>query len=349
MSKIIALIPAHNEEATLSAAVTGLREQTRTPDRIIVVADNCTDGTVALAHALGVEVFESVNNTHKKAGALNQVLASVLPEASPDDVILVQDADSALDLPFVENAFKRLSDTAYGAVGGVFRGDDRKGFVAHLQRNEYARYARDVARLKGRCLVVTGTAALFRVRTLILVSEGRLSGKLPAGDGKGGVYDTTVLTEDNEISFAIMHLGFKIISPRECTLVTETMPTWKALWSQRLRWKRGAIENCVQYGLTRITWRYWGRQVFTAVGVLVSLVYILTLVWAFATGNFSWQPFWVGVTIIFVMERIVTVRYRGWGQMLLSATMYELVLDYFLQVVHARAYADAITRRTRNW
>ena len=346
---VVALLPAHNEGQTILSAISGLRSQTRPPDRIIVIPDNCTDDTADLAMSSGVDVWPTEGNTSKKAGALNQALRRLLPALDGDDLVLVQDADSRLDEGFIQNALQRLSDDSYGAVGGVFRGDDRKGFVAHLQRNEYARYARDVARLKGRCLVVTGTAALFRVRTLREISSARIAGSLPSGDGHGGIYDTTVLTEDNEISFAVMHLGYKILSPSACTLVTETMPTWKALWSQRLRWKRGAVENCVQYGLTRITWRYWGRQLLTMAGVIVSFVYVATLIWAFTTNNFNLQPFWLGVTVIFIVERVVTVRYRGWRQMLLAATMYELILDAFLQVVHAKAYADAIFNRRRTW
>lgn len=348
MTTLVALLPAHNEEEGIEGAIDGLRSQTRVPDRIIVVADNCTDGTADLARSAGVEVIETVGNTAKKAGALNFALAQLLPTLDAEDVILVQDADSALDHPFIENGLRRL-DKGYGAVGGVFRGDNRPGFIAHLQRNEYARYARDVARLNGKCLVVTGTAALFKVKVLQEISANRLAGTLPQGDGQGGVYDTTVLTEDNEISFAIMHLGYKILSPKDCTLVTETMPTWKDLWNQRLRWKRGAVENCFQYGLTRVTWPYWGRQLLTLAGVLVTFLYFGTLLWAFATGNFGLQPFWLGVTLIFVIERVVTVRYRGWKYMLISATMYELVLDLYLQLVHAKAYFDALTRRRRSW
>ena len=44
-----------------------------------MVADNCTDATEAIAPALGVEVFRTVENTRKKAGALNQALREVLP------------------------------------------------------------------------------------------------------------------------------------------------------------------------------------------------------------------------------------------------------------------------------
>lgn len=348
---IVCLIPAHNEAASIGATVRGLLGQSRLPERVVVIADNCTDDTATLARAAGAEVLETVGNTAKKAGALNQGLARVLPDLQGDDVVLVQDADSILARDFIEKALAHLlSDDRLGAVGGVFRGGEGGGFVGHLQRNEYARYARDVYRLGGRCLVVTGTAAVFRVQTLSNVSQARLDGCIPAGDGRGGVYDTTVLTEDNELSFALMHLGYKIKSPNECSLVTEVMESWRDLYRQRLRWKRGAVENCVQYGLTKITAPYWGRQVLTFLGVIVTFLYLGSLVWSFATyGSVHILPFWLGVTGIFVVERVVTVRYQGWRQMLVAATMYELLLDLFLQVVHAHAYFNAVTNRKREW
>ncbi|MGA8789257.1 MAG: glycosyltransferase family 2 protein [Paenarthrobacter sp.] len=348
---VTVLVPAHNESAGITETLTSLNNQTRRPDRIIVVADNCTDDTESLALAQGVEVLRTVGNKDKKAGALNFALSELLPDADPEDLILVQDADSQLALDFIENATKNLlADELLGAVGGVFSGGPGGGFVGHLQRNEYARYARDVKRLHGKCLVVTGTAALFRVKTLRDVVSARLVGTLPPGNGKGGVYDTSVLTEDNELSFALLTLGYRIASPSNCTLVTEVMPTWRELWAQRLRWKRGAVENCVQYGWTKITRPYWGRQFLSMIGVMVTLAYFGSIIVAFTTGaGLNLHPFWIAVTAIFVLERIVTLRFRGWRYMLLAATMYETVIDMFLQAVHAKAYLDAALNRKKVW
>lgn len=346
--RLLVLVPAHNEADKIGAAITSLREQTNRPTWIVVVADNCTDDTEDVARAAGAIVLRTEGNRHKKAGALNQALAHLLPLLEVTDHVLVMDADSTLMPTFVANGMPYLQ-RGYGAVGGIFAGDSGGGFVGHLQRNEYARYARDVARLNGKCLVVTGTAAMFTVGVLREVRAARLDGSLPRGDGYGGIYDTSVLTEDNELTFALLHLGHRVISPPECTLVTEVMTTWRDLWRQRLRWKRGAVENCVQYGLTRVTWRYWGRQAVTAVGVLVSLLYLATLLLALGFGALRVSPFWLSVSLIFVLERVVTVRHRGWRQMLVAATCYELVLDYFLQACHAKAYFDAILRRRRAW
>jgi poly-beta-1,6-N-acetyl-D-glucosamine synthase len=241
---IVALIPAHNESDQIENAIRSLDAQEASPDLIVVCADNCTDDTAVKAKRAGAFVFVTVRNEHKKAGALNQVLENVLPELWADDAILVMDADSILAPTFLVEATERLGD-GIGGVGGVFTGRSGGGFVGMLQRNEYARYARDVARLKGKVLVLTGTATLFSVRTLRHVIWARQKGVLPGGAAQ--VYDTKVLTEDNELTLALLHLGYKVVSPRGCRLTTEVMESWRDLYRQRLRWKRGALENLRDY------------------------------------------------------------------------------------------------------
>src|SRR5699024_3966965 len=147
---ITAIIPAHNEADGIEETIHGLFSQTVMPDRILVVSDNSTDETGALVRGMGVAVMETVDNQSKKAGALNQALRDLLPDLAADDLIVIQDADSVLAPDFIERAIGHLkADEKLGAVGGVFSGGAGGGFVGHLQRNEYARYARDVTRRKG--------------------------------------------------------------------------------------------------------------------------------------------------------------------------------------------------------
>lgn len=120
---VTVLVPAHNEAEAIIDTLESLGRQTRRPDRVIVIADNCTDATVQLAADFGAEVISTVGNTDKKAGALNFALNGILADADPDDLILVQDADSQLSPDFIENAVRHLSaNDNLGAVGGVFAG-----------------------------------------------------------------------------------------------------------------------------------------------------------------------------------------------------------------------------------
>lgn len=350
---VVALIPAHNEEKGIGDAIEALLNQTRKPDRIIVIADNCTDATESVARAMGCEVWVTKNNRHKKAGALNQVLAYLLAPnmLDDDDVILVQDADSFLDPTFIGNGLAKYTEDI-GGIGGVFRGRvESPGLwaraVENFQSNEYARYALDIRRQRGHVLVLTGTATLLRVRILREVVAARRDGRLPYGNGQ--VYDTKVLTEDNELSFALMRLGYKIKSPAGCTLTTETMPTWRQLAQQRLRWKRGALENLVDYGFDRRTAPYWGRQVMAVIGLLVTFTYIATVVYGLIFG-LTLHLFWIGVTVLFGLERAVTVRKRGPKWMVLGAmVVVEMAYDVFLQVVQARAFVQAALKSERAW
>ena len=356
---VTALLPAHNEEAGLGAAIGSLRRQTEPPDRIIVVADNCTDRTEQIAQGRGVSVLRTEGNTHKKAGALNQALARIDPRLGDDDLVLVMDADSLLDPPFLAAAKRALTapdgtrrargGQRLGGVGGTFLGGPGGGLVGVFQRNEYARYARDVRRLQGRALVLTGTASVFPMGVLREVARARREGRLPDKSGAGAVYDVHVLTEDNELSLALMHLGYGILAPGECTLETEVMETWGDLARQRSRWKRGALENIVDYGLTRVTAPYWGRQLLSLLGVLATAAYVASLG---VTAFLGWhvQPFWLAVSLVFVLERVVTVRRRGWQQMLLAAPLViEMVYDLFLQVVQAQAFYQVALRREKRW
>lgn len=345
---VIALIPAHNEEKQIADAIRSLHEQEAPPNMIVVCADNCTDGTARVAEAAGASVFVTVGNEHKKAGALNQALDRLLPALRDEDSILVMDADSILVSTFLSEAQKHLRD-GVGGVGGVFTGRSGGGFVGMLQRNEYARYARDVARLKGKVLVLTGTATLFSAQTLRHVVWARAEGVLPGRFPQ--VYDTNVLTEDNELTLALLHLGYKVVSPRGCRLTTEVMESWRDLYRQRLRWKRGALENLRDYGLTRVTARYWGRQILTLFGIVVTLAYLLSLTWSLAVdGAVHIHPIWLAVTCVFVAERFVTVRARGPLQMAIAATVVvEMSFDIFLQGVHAKAIWDALMRNERKW
>ena len=52
--RIVALVPAYNEEETIAKAVSSLLNQTREIDLIVVVANNCHDGTAEIAEEIAL-------------------------------------------------------------------------------------------------------------------------------------------------------------------------------------------------------------------------------------------------------------------------------------------------------
>ncbi|GAB3301787.1 glycosyltransferase [Epidermidibacterium keratini] len=346
---VTALIPAHNEADKIGATLASLQRQHGAPERIVVVADNCTDETEQIALAAGVEVFRSVDNTHKKGGALNQALAAILPELGDNDTVLVMDADTVLDQGYLAAARSRFTnDRALMAVGGLFYGEEGGGLIGQFQRNEYTRYAREIRRRRGRVFVLTGTASVFRSRAMKTVADSRGT-RIPGQ--RGNVYDTAALTEDNEITIALKSLGALIVSPKECTVVTEVMPTWRALWAQRLRWQRGALENLGAYGVTAQTARYWSQQLGIGYGVIALFSYFLLFaVMALSLDRWVWFPFWLGLGALFVVERVITAWAGGWRARLLGLTLFpELFYATFLNVVFVKGVVDIVLRREARW
>ena len=347
--RLTVLVPAHDESLTIAATLRSLSEQTRPPEKVVVIADNCTDDTARIAREHGAEVFETIGNREKKAGALNQALSEMFPGIDDRDVVMIMDADSVIVPDFLEVAMARLTDApALIAVGGLFGGESGGGVVGQLQRNEYARYQRTIARRRGRVFVLTGTASLFRAYALKAVADSR--GELIPGD-PGHVYDTLAMTEDNEMTMALKSLGAKMVSPMQCQVVTELMPNWRALWRQRSRWQRGALENIGAYGLTRATVRYWGQQLGIGYGTIALNAYLLLMTVTFLSADgFEIIWFWAIMGMIFVVERVVTVWPAGWRARLIALPLFiEIAYDLYLQAVYVKSLIDIASGRSAGW
>ncbi|WP_411978481.1 glycosyltransferase family 2 protein [Streptomyces sp. N50] len=345
--RLVVLIPAHNEADRIGAAIEGLWRQTRKPDLIVVVTDNCTDDTAAVAASHGADVFATQGNTHKKAGALNQAIDWVLPHLDERDLLLVQDADTVLNPWFSETAAATFNRKV-GAVGGVFYGEPGGGFLGLLQRMEFQRYAWELNRTGGKAQVLTGTGTMFRARVLREVRQARLDGLIGGGDG---YYSLASLTEDDEMTKAVKTLGYRAMSPAGCAVTTEVMTSLPKLWHQRLRWQRGALENLRDYGWTKVTARYFLQQFLMGFGALSFLVY-LTFMATYTTvyGFPGMSPFWTAIGLIFVVEKTVSVRRAGPVAVLVAALMIpEMLYDLFQHAVYFTSLWGLAHRSEEKW
>jgi cellulose synthase/poly-beta-1,6-N-acetylglucosamine synthase-like glycosyltransferase len=345
--RVIALIPAHNEEASIGETIRSLRQQTRPVDRIIVVCDNCTDGTADVAILCGAEAIATLGNTAKKAGALNQALRWILPCLGSSDLVLVMYADSQLNGDWIRVAAAAMRDRAsVGASCGAFLAEDGGGLVGQLQRNEYVRYARSNRRRR-QVPVLSGTGTLFRVTALREVARER-GQRLPGV--YGDFYNSASITEDDEMTLALKTLGWRCECPPGCETVTEVMPTWGDLFWQRIRWQKGALGDLRAYGVSRVTMAYWLRQalIYLAFGASIAC-------WAIIISSLAGHPainvpWTAGVLSVTLTERLWTVRRAGTRGLLLCALVIpEMGYDMFRFAYFARALADELLHRERAW
>jgi cellulose synthase/poly-beta-1,6-N-acetylglucosamine synthase-like glycosyltransferase len=90
------LVPAHDEEAGLARTLYAILPQLAPGDRLVVVADNCTDETVDVARSCGATVLERVDSTRRGKGfALDHGVRWL--EQSPPDVVVIVDADCLVE------------------------------------------------------------------------------------------------------------------------------------------------------------------------------------------------------------------------------------------------------------
>lgn len=99
-SKLTVIVPAHDEELLVGRCVESLLSQSypRELFHVVVIADNCSDGTQSVARQAGAEVMvrqepDLVGKGHALRWAMDRVLSR--PEAV--DAMVVVDADSVAD------------------------------------------------------------------------------------------------------------------------------------------------------------------------------------------------------------------------------------------------------------
>jgi len=100
------LIPAHNEEAGICATLRSIAPQLAASDRLLVVADNCSDATASVAQAEGAEVVSRTNLEKRGKGFALDFGLQHLKLDAPDIVIMV-DADCQV----TANAIDQLART----------------------------------------------------------------------------------------------------------------------------------------------------------------------------------------------------------------------------------------------
>jgi poly-beta-1,6-N-acetyl-D-glucosamine synthase len=347
--RVIVVIPAHNEAATVGSTLRSMAAQTLPPDEVVVVCDNCTDDTADVSRRAGANrIITTVGNTARKAGALNQALAGLLPQLAQDDLVLIMDADSQLSRDWIRAGVAALRHSRrIGGVCGTYLGEPAPGLVCQLQRNEFVRASRLVPR-RSSLWVLSGTGTMFRASVLREVARER-GKRLPGRPGE--YYDSSSITEDYEITLALKTLGFRCLVPPGCTAETELMPTWRLLYLQRLRWQSGTLTSLRCYGITRATWSNWARQAFFYLRYGAQVVCWVILIWSLVAHLGLDMPPWVAAMLAIVYaERIITVRQAGLRGVLLAMLLLpEWVYGMFDGLYLLQALKRELTGGTVSW
>ncbi|HEX6025662.1 MAG TPA: glycosyltransferase family 2 protein [Solirubrobacter sp.] len=325
------VIPARNEQDGILDAMRSVEAQTVQPYRRIVISDNSTDATVELARSRpGWEVWETVGNTGRKGGALNQAWDRLDPTLDDGDFLVTMDADTILDPRFLEMAREKFR-TGGESLGGVcanFTGLPLPTALGVLQKMEYARAEQINRSRRGFAPILAGAATMFSVGALRAVHRSR-----------GRLYEP-VLTEDYELTLALRAHGYETLAPRACRAQTELMPTVRQLWAQRLRWYRGAFECLRTYRRQPRVRSDMAWLAFSLWAASTRWLFIGAIAYTVLTiGHVTFSPWLLLLFALAAAIRAVQVRSLGWKYMLAAALLVEeLYYAIFLETVLWRAF-----------
>ena len=227
------LIPAHDEEAVIGDTLAALAALDYPPDlrSVHVVADHCSDRTVELVAAAGVDVRENSSGSRGKGPALQWLLDAVLGDADaagrPIDAVVIVDADTVVAPGFLGAVAAQLEDGA-SVVQGQYRVRDPGASAATALRSA-ALALRHHLRPLGRT-AIGGSCGLFgngmAFRTEVLRARAW----------------TDHLTEDIELQNELLLDGVLVAYAPDAVVEAAMPTTLEGARTQNERWERGRIE-----------------------------------------------------------------------------------------------------------
>jgi 1,2-diacylglycerol 3-beta-glucosyltransferase len=223
------VVPAHDEAGSIAACVASLLTQTYPGElvEVVVVADNCSDETAAVAAAAGAEVLvRNEPEARGKGHALRWAFDRLLAGERPPDALVVVDADSAAVPTFLETLVRQIDSGPEVVQGESLLTDD-------------------------------GTAdGALRAAAFLLVNRARPLGKavlgLPASlSGNGMLFTRDVLlehpwtaftsAEDVEYHVQLLLAGVRPAFAPGAVLRSPPAPHARAAEEQQLRWEGGKL------------------------------------------------------------------------------------------------------------
>jgi cellulose synthase/poly-beta-1,6-N-acetylglucosamine synthase-like glycosyltransferase len=316
--QVVALVPAHNEEDTIASTIESLLSQHRRPDRIVVICDNCTDGTFGVVSQYPVTAVRSVGNPHGKSGALNQGWRRYATDA---DVVVCADADTVLP----PNAVQMWLDEMRPGIGGisaqvVMTGN---GILERMQRAEFTK-STEIGLRKGFVNVISGTGCCFSGEALREVSRAA---------PEQAPWSHASITEDFHLTYQIRRAGWQTIMSSSVQAHTAAMPTVRALWHQRIKWHVGTISDLMSFGVNKLTWRDWLKQAYGAILIVFWVLYLTMILLSARIGTLHLTWVALAIPLFFSVTEAWQARLvhrRSWKDILLAAS---LIPTYFYAVL----------------
>ncbi|MBB5517848.1 glycosyltransferase [Amphiplicatus metriothermophilus] len=226
------VVPAHDEAAGLAGVLENIRAQLWREDRLVVVADNCSDDTASVASGAGAEVLIRNEPARRGKGYALQFALDALKPAPPSIVVFI-DADC------------RLRPGALDRVAAAAAASGRPAQALYLMRAPddapAPRRAAEFAWLVMNRVRMAGLARLFDVTRLTgtgMALPWALAAELDLASCE--------IVEDLALSAALIERGAPPLLVLDAVVESDFPKADDSAVLQRARWEHGSL---------RLAWR----------------------------------------------------------------------------------------------
>jgi 1,2-diacylglycerol 3-beta-glucosyltransferase len=234
-TRFVVIVPAHDEQLLIAQTVDSIMQSDYPTElrSLMVIADNCTDGTAEIARAHGARCFERAHATLRgKPYALDWMIQQL--DLSQYDALVIIDADTRIAPDFLR-AMERHLRRGERALQGYFG-------VLNPDQTWLTRLSLLPGTLKFR-LHFPGKEVL------------KLSCPLA---GNGMCFDIDIirrfgwkaysLTENWEYWVMLTLAGIRVASAPDAKIYSQVAGSLASGGSQRMRWMKGRLQTLKSYG-----------------------------------------------------------------------------------------------------
>jgi len=341
---IAVIVPAHNEALGIASTLGDITPQLAVGDRLLVVADNCTDDTAKIATDAGAEVLQrSDRDLRGKGYALDFGVRHL--ERNPTEAVLVIDADCRIGSGAVERLARLCVETGRPVQGlDLMLSPNGAGFKTRVM--EFAWLVKNQVRVLGFHRLglpcqLKGTGMAFPWTVIRSVA-------LPSGS----------IVEDLELGIDLARAGTPPLFCPEARVASYFPRTTTGLAAQRTRWEHGHLETILGAGPPLFLEALRRRDpdllalaldlsvpplallMLTALSVLLASA-------VFALSSRLLLPLWMSSLSLAMLVLAVLLAWARYGRQVISFA--NLAFGPFYALSKLRLYLKFLVRRQGEW
>ena len=338
---VVVLIPAHNEQATLRVNGPQLAALAGPHVRLLLVADNCSDATAAVAREYGLEAIERHDASRRGKGYALAFGREHLARA-PADVVVVLDADCATDQAAIVRIAEEAQVNGQVVQSAYVMRPDRTA-APMVQISNFAFAVKNVLRQRG----------LRRIGAAAVLTGSGMAFPWP-------LFDALDLATGNVVEDLV--LGVELVrrgaAPRfaEDALVLSDASGDAGTRTQRARWEAGYLATARDYGVglilggvVRGDWKRLWMGVHLSIPPLTLLLIANAAMGGLLAGaalfGLGWPPLVAGATMLTLVGLAVVLAWLAVGRPYASGgTLLRLPLYFVWKLA---IYAGIATGRQR--